>query len=56
MISFKNITRGLIKVQSMAYHPKWVPKYREIYKPTYFDSVQRRWDSPMKVVSKTYKT
>ena len=46
----------MIPVQTMAYHPKWVPKYREIYKPTYFDTVQRRWDSGIKVHSKTFRT
>lgn len=40
----------------MAYHPKWLPKYREYYKPKYFDNVYRRWDSKMKNSSHTYKT
>lgn len=33
----------------MAYHPRWVPRYREYYGPQYFDNVYRRWDSAIKV-------
>lgn len=37
--------RALVYAPSMAYHPKWVPRYRDIYNPTYYDDVHRRWDS-----------
>ena len=40
----------------MAYHPKWNPKYREHWKPAYYDNVQRRWDSAIKVRSKTFRS
>jgi len=49
--------RSLMQVQSRAYHPKWVPKYRDHYRPTYFDSFNnRRWDSIEKTTIRNYKT
>lgn len=29
----------------MNFHPKWIRKYRSITAPTWFDNVNRRWDS-----------
>ena len=36
---------GLVPLQTMAFHPKWVRKYRDVTAPTWFDNVNRRWDS-----------
>lgn len=37
-------TPPLLLMPMRMYHPKWLPQYRDIYKPTYFDDVVRRWD------------
>jgi len=34
----------LAQVQQRDYHPMWLPKHRDIYKPSYYDNVIRRWD------------
>jgi hypothetical protein len=34
----------LAQFQLRSYHPKWLPKYAAVYKSTYFDDVNRRWD------------
>ena len=38
----------LMPVPMRAYHPRWVAKHRNHFKPTYFDDVVRRNDIPMK--------
>lgn len=40
----------------MAFHPKWVSKYRAHYKPSFFDNVNRRWDSKEKVSQRNYRS
>jgi hypothetical protein len=51
------LSRLLMQVPSRAYHPKWVPKYRDHYRPTYYDSFNnRRWDSIEKTTIRNYKT
>ena len=29
----------------MQVHPKWIPKYRTIWRPQYYDNINRSWDS-----------
>jgi hypothetical protein len=38
----------LVQRQAMQYHPRWVPKYRAVYSPQWFDTNYRRWDSHIK--------
>jgi len=45
LILSRTATVGLLPLQSMAFHPKWVRKYRDVTAPTWFDNVNRRWDS-----------
>lgn len=40
----------------MQFHPKWLPKYRDLYKPNWFDNINNRWDSRIKDSSHTFKT
>ena len=35
----------LLPVQVMAFHPSYLPKYRDISRPTWHENVTRRWDS-----------
>ena len=40
----------------MFVHPKWVPKYRTHFKPQFYDTIHRRWDSKTKDVPRNYRT
>lgn len=32
-------------VQACQFHPAYLPRYRDLYRPTYHDFVKRRWDN-----------
>ena len=48
--------RALISFPQMQVHPMWVPKYRTLWKPLYYDNIARRWDSKLKSKKGNYRT
>ena len=46
LISMKPLV--LVGVPQRNYMLQWLPKYRDLFKPQYYDNPQRRWDSRVK--------
>ena len=44
----------LSSMPTRGYMMQWLPKYREVAHPSYYDNPMRRWDSKMKTKRYSY--
>ena len=44
----------LTSMPTRSYMMQWLPKYREVAHPSYYDNPMRRWDSKMKTKRYSY--
>lgn len=56
LMKARPLATPILAYPAMAYHPRWVPKYRPVWKPSHFDNIHRRWDSREKTIKKNFRT